>query len=313
MFRGSSLKVICAVMFLLPVGGCGEGRSSRETPIKHVRETKDRVSDKQIENMVAGPMAAVRKSGLTQGEATFNRLLKKTEDQRGENSVQVADLLTAFGVQLFTEGKLIDDNNLKSASLPYLKKAVEVYRAAFGRNHPEVALALTTYADAALGIDGDAVPPGSEEALQEAARIRLQALGPSNAETRATYLTIAELHGRPARILGQQQRLGEVQTEFEKLIAAAPNDPALRDTSAPMIRFVLANIYAKNEQGKQALHEASRAIKMMDSWPTRDRCENANLGLTKLQAVLENHHQAALAEEVEDQQPALQLLSCALS
>jgi tetratricopeptide (TPR) repeat protein len=312
MFGSHSLKIACAVAVALVASGCGRD-NSHAAPAKHARETKDRWSDEQIENMVAGPMAAVRNGGLAQGEAAFDSLLKQAKARSGENSAQVADLITAFGVQLFTEGKMNGDSDLKNASIAHLKTAVNVYRAAFGRMHPEVALALTTYADAALGIDEDVVPPGSEEALEEAARIRLQTLGPSNAETRATYITLAELRGRPDRIQAQEQRLGKVETEFEKLIDSAPNDPALRDTSAPMIRFVLANTYAKNGRGQQALNEANRAIKMMEPWPTKDRCENANLGLLKLQAALEHHHQASLASEVENRQPFWHLLSCTLN
>ena len=309
MFVGRSLKTACAMALALAACSCGR-EDSQAAPAKHIRETKDRLSDEQIENMVAGPMAALRSGGLAQGEAAFDKLLKQTKARSGENSVDVADLLTAFGVQLYTEGKLNNDNDLKNAAIAYLKPAVDAYRAAFGSMHPEVALALTTYADAELGIDKDAVPRGSEEALEEAARIRLKALGATNAETRATFVTLAELHGRPARIHGNTQRLGDVEDEFERLINSAPNDPVLRDTSAPMIRFVLANTYAKNGQGQQALYEANRAIRMMESWPTKDRCENANRGLMSLQAVLQDHHQDSLAREVVSRQPVWNMLTC---
>jgi len=158
------------------------------------RETKDRLSPAAMEQMVKEPMAAVRSDGLAAGRARFGRLLAADEAHYGANSVRAADLVTSFGVALYMDGSAADDRAERVASLDYLRDAISRYRAAFGPKHPEVAVALHSFATADLGLNDGRLTPESERALEEALRIRCDALGPGNKETRATE--VALMHAR---------------------------------------------------------------------------------------------------------------------
>jgi hypothetical protein len=143
--------------------------------------------------MVAEPIAAVRKQGLASGRATFEHVLAATEGRYGRDSVQAADLLEAFGVELYTLGSEDGDQGSSQASLTYLREAILHYRKAFGPEHPEVAVALHSFADADIGLNGDRLTPEAQAALEEALRIRRGRLGPDNPETRATEVRLAHL------------------------------------------------------------------------------------------------------------------------
>lgn len=163
------------------------------------KETKDRISAEALERLVADPLAIVRQSGLASGEAKFAQLLATNEARYGKDSMQVADLLMAFGVGLHKQRHPEDaefgldedgfpkaDPAITKASVHYLRLAIPRYRAAFGPMHPEVALALHTFADGDLLMRNQRLSPEARSALIEALRIRRFALGPENIETLAT-------------------------------------------------------------------------------------------------------------------------------
>jgi hypothetical protein len=156
-------------------------------------ETKDRLSPERMERLVATPMAAVRERGLRAGDAAFQRLVAAEEARSGRNSVKIADLLTAYGVELYLQGILPDDRALLQASRARLAAAVAVHRAAFGPDHPEVALALTSMADVDVHLNKGRLTPRAEAALREALRIRRASLGPQHRETLATEERLAEI------------------------------------------------------------------------------------------------------------------------
>jgi hypothetical protein len=145
-----------------------------------------------MEQLVAGPMSILRKSGLTLAQKDFDSLLAATVQLHGKDSVEQADLLMSFGVELYLESFEKDDSSIAKASIDYLRRAIPAYRVAFGSRHPEVAVALNSYADA-LKVDGDATRADAVAALEEAYAIRLEALGADNQETRATANDLAAL------------------------------------------------------------------------------------------------------------------------
>lgn len=170
------------------------GGGHSETP-----ETKDRLSPESMKALVAQPMDIVRKSGLTFGEKSFEALIAATIKKNGKGSVEEADLLTSFGVELYLAGLDSDDEKLRRAALIYLERAAGAARTAFGPRHPEVALALNSYADAALNFDDPALRPLAEKALAEALSIRKEKLGDDNAETASTEARLAELRDPKGR------------------------------------------------------------------------------------------------------------------
>jgi hypothetical protein len=93
-----------------------------------VTETQDRLPPERMEQLVAGPMSVFRKSGLVAARKDFDTLLAGAVKAHGKGSVEAADLLTSFGVQLFEAG-IDDDTAVAKASLDYLKRAISAYRA----------------------------------------------------------------------------------------------------------------------------------------------------------------------------------------
>ena len=75
----------------------------------------------------------------------------------------------------------------------YLRQAIPHYRKAFGPEHPEVAVALHSFADADVGLNKGRLTPEAEGALEAALRSRRATRGPDNRETRATEKRLARL------------------------------------------------------------------------------------------------------------------------
>ncbi|HEV2746265.1 MAG TPA: tetratricopeptide repeat protein [Allosphingosinicella sp.] len=158
-------------------------------------ETKDRLSPDKMERLVAGPMAAVREDGLAAGDAVFERLRAAEAARSGPAGVGVADLLTAYAVELYGEWVSTEDRALLQASRDRLLAAITAYRAAFGPDHPEVAVALHSFADVDIPLNDGRATPQAEAALREALRIRRAALGPRHPETRAAEDRLASIAG----------------------------------------------------------------------------------------------------------------------
>lgn len=191
---------------------------------KHPHETKDRLTPEVMEQMVKEPIAAVRKRGLASGQARFEQLLAADEARYGRNSVQVADLLTAFGVELYSEGFEDDNQAASQASLNYLREAIPHYRKAFSPEHPEVAVALHSFADADISLHGGRLTPEAETALEEALRIRRAALGPDDPETRATEIKLAH-----ARRKSRSEPFNSAASALDAAEDAVSNQRSSRD------------------------------------------------------------------------------------
>jgi hypothetical protein len=178
-------STVCFLLlgFTVPSGVAAQVVVSEMAPLE---ETKARLSQDQMDVLVAKPMTIFESSGLAEAEKAFDQLLAKAVNKHGQKSVEQADLLTAFGVGLYVESFNSDDAAVGNASLDYLKRAIPAYKAAFGARDPEVALALNSYADAAMGIDPAGLRPDAVAALEEALAIRVETLGRDNPETRST-------------------------------------------------------------------------------------------------------------------------------
>ena len=152
-------------------------------------ETKDRLSPAAMAEMIARPIAAVRERGLAAGEAEFERLLLRETG----NGVKIADLHTAFGVGLYEEWLITHHRPLLVAARDRMRKAVSAYRQAFGAKHPEVAVALHSFADIDVILNDERPTPEAVAAMREALTIRRDALGPHNAETKAAEAALKDL------------------------------------------------------------------------------------------------------------------------
>ena len=148
-------------------------------------ETKDRLPSEAMVRMVEGPLSAVRERGLPAGDAAFERLLADKKARDASNRVLLADLYMAYGLALYMEWTEKDDPALLQASRDRIGASVSLYRAAFGSDHPEVALALNSFADVEIELNGDKSLQ-ARAALEEALQIRRATLGAVNSETLAT-------------------------------------------------------------------------------------------------------------------------------
>ncbi len=158
-------------------------------------ETKDRLPAEAMARMVEGPISAVRARGLAEGDAAFERLVAGEKGRDVSNRVRIADLHMAYGVGLYNLWSEKDDIALLQASRDRIRASIPLYRAAFGSAHPEVALALNSFADVDIELNGDASPQ-ARAALREALRIRRATLGAENAETLATEARLENLDDR---------------------------------------------------------------------------------------------------------------------
>ncbi len=237
----------CAVFLLAVAPVMVAGQGGEAAPPK---QTRDRLPNDRMEDLVARPMAILERQGITAGKADFERLLAAARARHGARSVRVADLLESFGVRLYALGSAREDRHLMEASLLYLQAAIPAYRAAFGTAHPEVAVALNSYADVLQLLHEDDPPQSADDALEEAYRIRLAALGPSNIETLATLRYLATIRGLPSRTQGDRGRIEAAAALFRQLVAHSANDQRLGGGIGPLCaRGLRAHVRAKSNGG----------------------------------------------------------------
>jgi hypothetical protein len=285
----------CAAVLLAIVPVAVAGQANDLAPPK---QTRDRLSEERMDQLASAPLAVVRRDGLPAGRVAFERLLARTRARRGAGSVAAADLLTAFGVGLYGLGFTTDDRQMKEASLLYLDAAVPAYRLAFGAAHPEVAVALNSYADVLQALNEDDPPQRVEDALEEAYRIRLAALGPANLETLANQRHLAEIRGLPSRTRGDPARIEAVAETLRQVIARAPNDERLLHDSAPAAHAALARMYAQNGLVDEAREQLRIAADMTRGWDETQRCLFEAMNLARVEDLLADRAVAAGATDV---------------
>jgi hypothetical protein len=262
----------CAALLLTIVPALVAAQGGDAAPTGEVWETKNRLSPERMSELVSVPMSIVETRGLPAGKAAFERLLAAARVAHGERSAAVADLLTAFGVGLYTFGLDSDDPRIREESAPYFEAAVPAYRAAFGDAHPEVAVALNSYADVQQALHEDDPPQSAETALEEAYRIRLSAFGPANIETLASLRYLARARGLPSRTRGDPARIEAAAGLFRRLIARSSNDAEPRYLSAPYGRTALARMYARNGMAGEAREQLRLAAEQAARWDETERC-----------------------------------------
>ena len=130
---------------LLTVADLPDGAPALAQPAGY---TKDRLTSERMRELAAEPMAFARRGDIDAAIASFAGIKARTVADKGKASLEVADLLTAFGVELYIYGLDSKEDRYRLASLPYLREAIDAYKAALGPRHPEVAVAQDSYTDA---------------------------------------------------------------------------------------------------------------------------------------------------------------------
>jgi hypothetical protein len=272
-------RALLVFAYLICIVGVGASmnadvRAQADAPVKH--ETKDRLSTERMEALVAGPMARVRAGDVAGGERAFETLLADATRRHGAGSAEAADLLMSFGVTVFTEGLTPStgfeaDDALKARSVPYLRRSVEAYRSAFGPNHPMVAVALHSLAEAMADLAADNPPAEAETALEDAYRIRLAAFGPANPETLAALSSLAYIRGLPSRTGRDPARIAAVAAMYREGLAHAGHVLGDFPEAQPRRWFArLARLYVRNGQVATALQIVDEAERESGAWPCAD-------------------------------------------
>jgi hypothetical protein len=202
------------------------------------RLTQDRLTEEEMGQLVEPAFQRFERGDLEDARREFDRLL-------GSASPELSgDLLTAFGVLIYNTAT---DDRLKRAALPYLERAIPAQERRFGLEHPEVALALNTFADAVFDLEPVDPPRSVDEALGRALSIRLRTLGPRNTETLHAMIRLAEVKGLPSRTNGDPARISEAASLFEEAARARETILDAADfQSAEAIRFAAARMYVQN-------------------------------------------------------------------
>ena len=225
---------------LAALAGLALGASTlAQTPEKPYRETADRLPEAQREALIAAPMALVRQGELDRGQQVFERQMSDVRRTAGADSLEAADLLSAFGVALYVEDH-------RRAAVDYMRRALEIYRVVFGPRHAEVALALTDYAKVRDGAEPVAGDPGVVADLEEAYRMRLDLLGAGDAETVMSLAYLGEAKGKPARTGRDPARIAEAVALLRRAYDGLDATPNKQACDRPAVRLKMAELYALN-------------------------------------------------------------------
>jgi len=222
--------------------------------------TKSRLSDAQFADLTAQPAAELQAGDIEKAKADFEVLLQSREGPDHESQVRYGDTLESFGVAMFMADQ-------KEASLAYLERGISAFRRAFGPRHPEVAVALNSWADAAKEISPESPPTGTDEAYEEAYEIRLASLGPSDPETLSNLVELANLKGLPARTNGDPAKVQTAANLFEQLIEALKQNPRSTPSNFGLVYSELSVMYAKNGDAKNAASNFDLAVRAVGQLP----------------------------------------------
>jgi hypothetical protein len=294
-------RLALAIAFsLFVLTGPVASQAQRDAAVE-VHYTKDRLTQEHMEELVASAMALVRGKDLAGARREFDRLMASAVGRYGGRSIEVADLLTAFGVLVYEDGRISENDETKRASIPYLRRAVDAYRFAFGSQHPEVAVALHSLADVEIELDPENPPAAAEAALEEAYAIRLRALGPTNAETLDVLLRLANIRSVPNRTQGDPARIGAAEAAFrEGLSIARSSSRAAVEQDPVSWLFGIARLYARHHQMAPALAAVAEALREPNG---EDQCYNFSYALGRLGAWLIEHGLGPEADALEQSYP----------
>ena len=282
-----------------------------EAPPAHY--TKDRLTSERMEQLAAEPMKFVRRADLDGAAASFARIKARTSAEKGDDSLELADLLTSFGIGLYIHGLDTEDDRYRLASLPYLREAIDAYRAALGPRHPEVAVAEDSYADAVEETKAPVPPDQIEPILLDALDIRLATLGEANSETRDAVAALGDHYASRARTSGDKYSL-EAEKYYRRGLAIAQRDsPDVPSRSVPEFHIDLAKLYALDALPDRSLNEAKLAEAAARDQLAPGRCLLYNVKRGQLADALEAHGHQSAAASLTGAGGVEALLACAVS
>jgi tetratricopeptide (TPR) repeat protein len=301
------IAVLCG---LLLVSGCSQTASEKakaqeaappqaraDEPQNPPEETKDRLNLDAFKLLLASPLAAATAGDTATADREMTVILADTDAKAGPHSLRHADILSAFGVELYKA----DHEN---AALPYLERAVDAYRQALGPDSPEVAVALHDVANLRLDLQPDAAPPELIATVREALRIRRLKLGENNAETAVTYVLLGRILGFPQATKDDSASVDEAALQVRQGLDRLLRIPGAEAGDIDTARYRLAEVYAHNGRGAQTL------IAVQDYWKAVDRKQADDVTrfkdrVGKLADLLKAHGEPTAAAQLKAAYPSV--------
>jgi hypothetical protein len=291
--------IIMSIAAIVVVAAVVLGALWRDLPLG-VSAPEDRLTDEEMSGLVEQPIGQVQAGDIEGGRRTFERMLRAAQARHGPNALEAADLLTAFGVLLDQQDQAVVPG-AKPLAPGYLRRAIPIYRAALGPNHPEVALALSTLADALRFARPENPPAEAEQALVEAYRIRLASRGPTHAETLWTILRLAEVRGVPARTGGDPARIDAALGELDRAIRLSRHGDAESAERIPVAAYLRrAIILARHGRPGPAMRAFSAADRRARGSSDTQACMMPMLRVDELAEILEAKGEAERARVLRD-------------
>jgi len=247
------LAITVAVLAALLPAQAPPSSPQRSTAAVEEREayTTERLDAATMRRLLRQLIPAMESDRIDEAERMFAVLLELQVRWYGEVSLEVGDHLAAFGVTLFHTSQ---EPDVRRRAIEYLRRAVDTYSAHFGRQHREVALALSDFGNAHLQLAQDDPPREAEEALEEAHRIRLATLGATNVETASSLARLAQVKGLPSRTGGVRARIEESAALFRQAIEDFGTQIVVPSGhGAVTTLFELASMYRANALPAEAL------------------------------------------------------------
>jgi tetratricopeptide (TPR) repeat protein len=229
--------------------------SPEAPPTAQYTETKERLDAEAMELLVPEPMALARAGDWPGAQQSFERLLDESGRRYGVASRRVADMITAFMLLNYLDGREVE-------GLGYGPRALEAVRRAWGGDTLEYALLLNDLAQMEFEHNKPAVSPRAVAQLQEAYRIRRAQLGSRHKETISTLIYLGRLQGQRTVTGGRIDRAAPAIATLRRAIVETEVNRAPDNNDNVWARAVLAQIYARNGALAQAQREYARVLKM---------------------------------------------------
>lgn len=201
------------ILFLLSAGAAATA-SADQAP---------RLDAARMEALVKEQIVLVRAGRLKDALRSLDRkiAMQKTPIER-------ADLLEAFGAELYRTEASLDQRATIETALDYLARAAMAYRLVLGNDHPELATALVRQAEMERLLRPQEPGLSADVAYETAYRIRATKLGPRSFVTLSTLIPMAQLKALPSRAKGNPDKIEDAATLLRQVLEATAGSSDLQ-------------------------------------------------------------------------------------
>ncbi|KKC24503.1 hypothetical protein [Sphingomonas sp. SRS2] len=188
-------------------------------------EERPRLDGARMKLLVKDQIALARKGRLKEAQRSLDRKLAAQKAPLAR-----ADLIEAFGVELYGATASVEQRAAIEASLDYLSRGVDAYRLLLGNDHVEVATALVRRAELERLLRPENPRLSTDVDYQTAYRIRIAKLGANAPITLSTLIPMAQLMALPSRANGDPDKIEGAAALLRQVIdgTAGSDDPQMR-------------------------------------------------------------------------------------